>query len=313
MAERVASAAGLRVHVVHGALLRCHRLPPGRLPRVVVDRRFTHEGVVPRMHESNNPSDSREAAIGRVRSLTPRGLITLPEDPNGVPYNSRGRVRGAPRPTDYDAQGTTANAVANRSHARCAVIASVEIGCRLDPVRCLWRARTVRDRFAVVPFPRCPVGRGASRARPTAIIRDPVGVLRSAGSTVVAALRARDPRLFCGTPLGSSEAPVRPSSRRVAHATERLLYGTLSGSSGEAVPAVGRDEADAGYELRCVETRTVRAMTAAPPQNASAPASATEWSCFPLPPLTPMAPTTLPSRFSGMPPAKIMTRPPFEA
>ena len=48
-------------------------------------------------------------------------------------------------------------------------------------------------------------------------------------------------------------------------------------------------------------------------QNAAAPASATAWSWSPDPPLTPMAPTTLPSRFSGMPPAKIMMRPLFDA
>lgn len=46
--------------------------------------------------------------------------------------------------------------------------------------------------------------------------------------------------------------------------------------------------------------------------KAFAPASATDWSCFPSPPLTPIAPTTRPSRFSGTPPAKIITFPPFE-
>ena len=47
--------------------------------------------------------------------------------------------------------------------------------------------------------------------------------------------------------------------------------------------------------------------------NAAAPASATAWSCSPDPPLTPTAPTTLPPFFSGMPPAKIITLPPFDA
>ena len=47
--------------------------------------------------------------------------------------------------------------------------------------------------------------------------------------------------------------------------------------------------------------------------NAAAPASATAWSCSPDPPLTPMAPTTLPPFLSGMPPAKIITLPPFDA
>lgn len=47
--------------------------------------------------------------------------------------------------------------------------------------------------------------------------------------------------------------------------------------------------------------------------NAAAPASATAWSCSPDPPLTPMAPTTLPLFLSGMPPAKIITLPPFDA
>src|SRR5262249_1887578 len=36
--------------------------------------------------------------------------------------------------------------------------------------------------------------------------------------------------------------------------------------------------------------------------NAAAPASATAWSCSGEPPLTPMAPTTLPFRLSAMPP-----------
>ena len=44
-------------------------------------------------------------------------------------------------------------------------------------------------------------------------------------------------------------------------------------------------------------------------QKAAAAASATAVSCSPSPPLTPTAPTTSPSRLSGMPPAKIMTRP----
>ena len=43
--------------------------------------------------------------------------------------------------------------------------------------------------------------------------------------------------------------------------------------------------------------------------NAAAAASATVASCSPSPPLTPTAPTTWPSRLSGMPPAKITTRP----
>ena len=44
-------------------------------------------------------------------------------------------------------------------------------------------------------------------------------------------------------------------------------------------------------------------------QKAAAAASATVASCSPSPPLTPTAPTTLPSRLSGTPPAKIITRP----
>ena len=44
-------------------------------------------------------------------------------------------------------------------------------------------------------------------------------------------------------------------------------------------------------------------------QKAAAAASATAVSCSPSPPLTPTAPTTSPSRLSGMPPAKIITRP----
>ena len=50
-----------------------------------------------------------------------------------------------------------------------------------------------------------------------------------------------------------------------------------------------------------------------PPQNPRAPASATAWSCLPMPPLTPTAPTTAPLRFSGTPPAKIITRPSLDA
>ena len=44
-------------------------------------------------------------------------------------------------------------------------------------------------------------------------------------------------------------------------------------------------------------------------QKAATAASATAWSCAPIPPLTPTAPTTLPSCFNGIPPAKIITRP----
>ena len=44
-------------------------------------------------------------------------------------------------------------------------------------------------------------------------------------------------------------------------------------------------------------------------RTTDAPASATAWSCSPEPPLTPIAPTTFPSSFRGMPPAKIMIRP----
>jgi hypothetical protein len=44
-------------------------------------------------------------------------------------------------------------------------------------------------------------------------------------------------------------------------------------------------------------------------QIAPTPASATVWSCSPLPLLTPIAPMTIPSRRIGMPPAKIMMRP----
>lgn len=47
--------------------------------------------------------------------------------------------------------------------------------------------------------------------------------------------------------------------------------------------------------------------------SAAAAASATAWSCVPWPPLTPTAPTTWPSRVSGIPPAKIMTLPSLEA
>src|SRR6185503_7348313 len=47
--------------------------------------------------------------------------------------------------------------------------------------------------------------------------------------------------------------------------------------------------------------------------NALTPASATAWSCSPEPPLTPMAPTTFPSFFNGIPPAKIMILPLLEA
>lgn len=39
------------------------------------------------------------------------------------------------------------------------------------------------------------------------------------------------------------------------------------------------------------------------------PASAAVWSCSPVPPLTPTAPTTHPLRVSGIPPAKIMILP----
>ena len=45
---------------------------------------------------------------------------------------------------------------------------------------------------------------------------------------------------------------------------------------------------------------------------AAAAASATAWSCSPVPPLTPTAPTTAPPRRSGTPPAKTITRPPFD-
>src|SRR6202034_3947910 len=46
---------------------------------------------------------------------------------------------------------------------------------------------------------------------------------------------------------------------------------------------------------------------------AAAPASATLWSSTPDPPLTPIAPTTSPPRLIGMPPAKIIILPSFEA
>ena len=47
--------------------------------------------------------------------------------------------------------------------------------------------------------------------------------------------------------------------------------------------------------------------------NAATPASATAWSFTPELPLTPTAPTTWPPRLMGMPPAKIMILPLFEA
>ncbi len=52
-----------------------------------------------------------------------------------------------------------------------------------------------------------------------------------------------------------------------------------------------------------------RYLSAPTPERALTPASATVWSCSPEPPLTPMAPMTLPSRLRGMPPAKIMILP----
>jgi len=66
------------------------------------------------------------------------------------------------------------------------------------------------------------------------------------------------------------------------------------------------------------KTRVFSRMGSRPNQifqsyRAAAPASATAWSCSPEPPLTPMAPTTLPSILSGIPPAKIMILPSFEA
>ena len=42
--------------------------------------------------------------------------------------------------------------------------------------------------------------------------------------------------------------------------------------------------------------------------HAATTASATAWSCLPLPPLTPTAPTIWPFALMGMPPAKIITR-----
>ena len=44
-------------------------------------------------------------------------------------------------------------------------------------------------------------------------------------------------------------------------------------------------------------------------RTTAAPASATAWSCSPEPPLTPIAPTTFPFSFRGIPPANIMIRP----
>ncbi len=58
--------------------------------------------------------------------------------------------------------------------------------------------------------------------------------------------------------------------------------------------------------MRLIDAEMLAALFALSFQNAAAPASATEWSCSPEPPLTPTAPTTLPPRFSGMPPAKII-------
>ena len=43
--------------------------------------------------------------------------------------------------------------------------------------------------------------------------------------------------------------------------------------------------------------------------NAATPASTASWSCAASPPLTPTAPTSTPSRSSGMPPAKTIIRP----
>jgi uncharacterized surface protein with fasciclin (FAS1) repeats len=65
--------------------------------------------------------------------------------------------------------------------------------------------------------------------------------------------------------------------------------------------------------LGCCCRRCDRQAAAPGAQSAFAAASATSWSCLPLPPLTPTAPTTTSPRFSGIPPAKIMTRPSFEA
>jgi hypothetical protein len=45
--------------------------------------------------------------------------------------------------------------------------------------------------------------------------------------------------------------------------------------------------------------------------KAATPASATSWSSSTVPPLTPIAPITSPSRINGMPPAKMTIRPPF--
>jgi len=76
-----------------------------------------------------------------------------------------------------------------------------------------------------------------------------------------------------------------------------------------------------GDSLQACALRDLRDGTATPcgpgpagyEENAAAPASATAWSCSPEPPLTPIAPTTFPSRLSGIPPAKIMILPSFDA
>src|ERR1700682_3605696 len=48
-------------------------------------------------------------------------------------------------------------------------------------------------------------------------------------------------------------------------------------------------------------------------EQAATAASATAWSCSPLPPLTPTAPAIWPFTLIGRPPAKIITRPWFDA
>jgi hypothetical protein len=72
---------------------------------------------------------------------------------------------------------------------------------------------------------------------------------------------------------------------------------------------------DARPEARGLRTSLTSGSPFSPPrryEQAATAASATAWSCSPLPPLTPTAPTIWPFIVSGAPPAKIITRPWFE-
>ena len=85
--------------------------------------------------------------------------------------------------------------------------------------------------------------------------------------------------------------------------TENMFGDILSDLTGELAGSLG-----IAPSLNASEDRAM-----AQAAHGSAPAAANVWSCSPLAPLTPTAPTTCPSYHSGTPPPNAMNRPPEAA